>query len=145
MVPNGPIAADKTLRDFQVPIETLERHTGLLFFPLIRQTDVFERYDLCEHTTACESLFMTERQWECWNVYRRMTWAKTGEEVEAVWRDAEAKGLELDAETHALHATLMEKYAVNPATTLAPAPAPALAPAPAPASAAPEPSLPSST
>jgi len=91
LVPNEKIPEDKVLTDFEVPLEQLEKHTGLKFFRnLNRQTSI---KPLCAYT-ACQ--VMTEAQLNQWNYARRIDWSKTRKEAQETWEEYQTKGYAVD-------------------------------------------------
>eukprot|EP01112_Ceratiomyxa_fruticulosa_P014385 TRINITY_DN4112_c0_g1_i1.p1 TRINITY_DN4112_c0_g1~~TRINITY_DN4112_c0_g1_i1.p1 ORF type:complete len:410 (-),score=88.04 TRINITY_DN4112_c0_g1_i1:27-1256(-) len=94
LIPNDFIPANKELKDFEVPLSFLEKHTGLIFFPFLNRDS--HTKSICE-STSCE--MMSEEGLERWNYARRINWANSVHEVDAVLLEIKSKGRTLDERT----------------------------------------------
>ncbi|EFA81185.1 hypothetical protein PPL_06022 [Heterostelium album PN500] len=89
VIPNEPIGPDAVLTDYEVPVETLERETGLKFFTRLQQKTL----NLCEYT---DCKMMTERDLDIWNIPRRIGWSKNKRELDRVIEDAKSKNIDIE-------------------------------------------------
>jgi len=90
MVPNEGISWSKDLRDFQLPINEIERVSGLTFYP---QLDRQRTVDLCQADT-CNLIKYGEFQ--LWIIGRQVGGSTTKEQLQAAWKKLESKNLEPD-------------------------------------------------
>jgi len=105
LVPNEKIPSGKQLEDYEVPIEYLEKQTGLRFFRNIDRHK--ETKSLCK-SVGCK--VMSEAQLEYWNFSRRIDWAKTKDEAEQVWNEMHSKGYEPDDRTKRAYNRKMAEF-----------------------------------
>ena len=90
IVPNRPIAKDKFLVDFQVPLSTLERKVGLRFHSRLNRNSV---RDLCS-VEGCKLL--RYRDFQAYFIHRAIKNAKNTKELERYWRQAKKYELACD-------------------------------------------------
>ena len=88
VVPNGPIPPHKMVKDFQVPLEQVEKDAGLLFFQESRKSAA----NLCQ-SISCDDAFMNTQQFNEYNLVRRVGWTKSEEELTALWEKADKEGI----------------------------------------------------
>eukprot|EP01133_Synstelium_polycarpum_P013329 gene13329-15672_t len=101
VIPNEPIPSDATLMDYQVSLNTIERMSGLTFFPKVNPANTAP---LCD---SIECQVMTERQLEIWNIPRRISWSRNRKELDKVLEDVVQ--WELDTNSSHINKALTEK------------------------------------
>jgi len=90
MVPNDGISWSKDLREFQLPVEEVERIAGLTFYP---QLDRRKAADLCD-ADSCNLIKYDEFQ--LWIIGRQVGGAKSKEQLQSAWKKLTSKNLEPD-------------------------------------------------
>ena len=90
VVPNEPIGYDHQLQDFQVPLEKLEKDSGLVFFP---NFDTSSALDLC-NTDGCK--LMSKEMMEMIMAGRRLRNSTSLEKLESTWIEMKDKGIKPD-------------------------------------------------
>ena len=89
LIPNEPIEKHKSLIDYDITKENLEKTTGLKFYEKINiDGNLRENFD-------CQSM-MTDKQLEKWNFSRRLSWSKSKEEADEIMKEIKQKGYEPD-------------------------------------------------
>lgn len=71
VVPNEPIHIETPLTDFQVPIEYIEKNTGLSIYPILKEREGFN--DLCKYNLDYCSL-LKGNDWKIHDLVRRLYW-----------------------------------------------------------------------
>lgn len=90
VVPNEPIGYDCELRDFQVPLEKLEKDSGLVFFP---NCDTSSALDLCD-TDGCK--LMSQEMMKMIVFGRKLRNSATLDDLESLWMELKDKGVKPD-------------------------------------------------
>ena len=91
IVPNEPIEKDKTLIDFQVKVQDLERRVGFRFHRHLAEESV---NDLCS-IEGCT--LMKYREFQAYFIHRGLKGARNAGELERYWRQANKYGFASDA------------------------------------------------
>ena len=99
VVPNEPVSFEHKLQDFQVPLDVLAQHSGLIFFPVF---DAGMANDLCL-TDGCRLL--SKERMDMIVFGRRLRNATSSELLENVWEEMKASELTLDAFTIDIYET----------------------------------------
>ncbi|GAM23971.1 hypothetical protein SAMD00019534_071460 [Acytostelium subglobosum LB1] len=97
VIPNEPIPSDAVLTDYQVSLQSLERSTGLTFFPRLATQALLPMCD----TIDCK--MMTERELDIWNIPRRIGWSKNRHELDRVMDDCKKKDIDIDDNINQLY------------------------------------------
>ena len=90
LVPNEPIGFNRKLEEYKIPLDDLEKKTGLIFLPKLDRT---KTRDLCT-VDGCQ--LIERAKFELYFIGRRLSSAETLEKLEKAWREIETKGLEPD-------------------------------------------------
>ena len=97
MIPNEPIGFEHKLQDFQVALDELERHSGLVFFPAL---DISRACDLCE-TDGCKLL--SKERMDLIAFGRKLRSTSCVEDLEKVWQEMKEKSITPDNFTREIY------------------------------------------
>ncbi|XP_060081816.1 nuclease EXOG, mitochondrial-like [Ylistrum balloti] len=86
IVPNKPIGFEHALTEYQVPLDEVERKTGVRFTP---ELDTSRLGDLCE-IDSCK--LMQKSDFESYFIGRRLKGARNRENLDKIWKEFEVKG-----------------------------------------------------
>ncbi|KAF2071024.1 hypothetical protein CYY_007645 [Polysphondylium violaceum] len=90
IIPNQPIGSEAQLLDYEVPLQELQKKTGLQFF---RKLDFSKVTPLSQNASNCT--LMSEKELEVHNIPRRIGWAKNKKELNDLITDIQQKSLPL--------------------------------------------------
>lgn len=110
IVPNHPIANDKALVDFKVPLSALERKVGLRFHSLLNRNSV---KDLCS-VEGCS--LMRYRDFQAYFIHRGIKNARNVNELERYWRQANKYELASDYKIQQIYNTRRNELQTNTTT-----------------------------
>eukprot|EP00759_Apiculatamorpha_spiralis_P028173 PhF_6_TR30705/c0_g1_i1/m.45179 len=88
LMPNAPIPQEKSLTHFQVPVEEIERYTGLTFFPKLN-TQRTTLPNVCSKN-ACEGSYGSFSH--SYRQLSRIQSATSKGELEMIWNETKEKG-----------------------------------------------------
>ncbi len=100
VVPNKPIR-NKKLSEFQVSREELQAMVGFEILP--RDPTVASLCEKVGGTNGCDELIMSDEQYKSLMLFRRLGWAKSASELEAVWNKAAKKHVIVDEASRKLY------------------------------------------
>ena len=107
VVPNEPLSFEHKLEDFQVSMDALAQHSGLIFFPAF---DVGTANDLCM-TDGCRLL--SKERMDMIVFGRRLRNATSSELLESVWEEMKAGEITPDAFTTDIYETKKKELQEN--------------------------------
>lgn len=110
IVPNRPIAKDKALAEFKVPLIDLERKVGLRFHSRLDRKSV---KDLCS-VEGC--LLLRYRDFQAYFIHRGIKNARNTNELERYWRQAKKYDLASDDEIQKVYNTRRNELQENTPT-----------------------------
>eukprot|EP01147_Barroeca_monosierra_P000192 gene191-3579_t len=91
VMPNRPIREHAPLYRYQVPLQEIERSTGLRFFPKLDRKDLVR--DICV-ATGCE--YDGDARVKGWRLFGLLKLANSISELDQVWSQCESHGFEAD-------------------------------------------------
>ncbi|XP_057314706.1 nuclease EXOG, mitochondrial-like [Hydractinia symbiolongicarpus] len=90
IVPNATISDQKTLQDFQVSLEEIEKLTGYEIFPKLDNNRV---KDLC---AVDDCKLIKKELLDLYNMTRWLQKAKSNQELDKIWKVIKNKGIQVD-------------------------------------------------
>jgi len=90
IIPNQPISSEAQLLDYEVPLQEIQKKTGLQFF---RKLDYSQVKPLSEDPNNCK--LMSEQELEVHNIPRRINWARSKKDLNDLLNDIKQKSLPL--------------------------------------------------
>lgn len=87
IVPNEPIGFEHSLTEYQVPLDEVERRSGVSFTPKL---DTSHLRDLCE-IDSCK--LMAKRDFDGYFIGRRLKGANNRQSLEKAWKELETKNI----------------------------------------------------
>ncbi|XP_019849030.1 PREDICTED: nuclease EXOG, mitochondrial-like [Amphimedon queenslandica] len=103
IIPNKPVS-DCPLRTFQVPLETIEKHSGSHFLQNLQRNKAL---DLCDKD-GCKTISLNELT--LYRYAQKLEQATSKEALEKLWAEMESKAIKLDKHITAIYKKKMNEF-----------------------------------